>query len=257
MCAPIAAPAEAYAPYTDRAGPGVPAHSPEWFVRWLALLICFLLEPLNAVRLLRSGRLPSLWQARPDLPPGSAQAEAAAIRGSFGTAIAWMCRRHGIGPGHAEWPELSRAIEAFGGSLAGFRAGAPACGLQWWENPNIVPGMVAGFAARAAAPAGRCFSHRPVVVPCRRRRTPCKPKPHMPGCLSQVARIMVAGSGRQVFARAGPGPSTGPPGCPGLPKSVMSDERGRSMASPAILSSCRSRIVPSQAPHTHSLRASH
>ena len=153
MCAPTATPAEAYAPYADRAGPGAPAHSPEWFVRWLALLICFLLEPLNAVRLLRSGRLPSLWQARPDLPPGSAQAEAASIRGSFGTAIAWMCRRHGIGPGHADWPELSRAIQAFGGSLAGFRAGAPACGLQWWENPNIVPGMVAGFAARAAASA--------------------------------------------------------------------------------------------------------
>jgi hypothetical protein len=234
MCAPTAAPAEAYAPYADRAGPGVPAHSPEWLVRWLALLICFLLEPLNAVRLLRSGRLPSLWQARPDLPPGSAQAEAASIRGSFGTAIAWMCRRHGIGPGHADWPELSRAIEAFGGSLAGFRAGAPACGLQWWENPSIVPGMVAGFGARAAAPAASLLPPQagggalPPPAPSAVQAEAARPASWLPAS-------WLPKSGRQVFARAGPGPSTGPPGCPRLPNSVMSDERGRSMASPAIL----------------------
>jgi hypothetical protein len=239
MRPPTTAPAEAYAPYANRAGPGVPAHSPEWLVRWLALLICFLLEPLNAVRLLRAGRLPSLWQARPDLPPGSAQAEAASIRGSFGTAIAWMCRRHGIGPGHAEWPELSRAIVAFGGSLAGFRAGAPACGLQWWENPNIGPGMVAGFASRAAAPAsllqpqaGGALPPAPNVMQAEaaHARLPASwlPASRLPG-------PWLPRSGRQVFARAGPGASTGPPGCPGLPNSVMPDERGRSMASPAIL----------------------
>jgi hypothetical protein len=236
MCAPTTAPAEAYAPYADRARLGVPAHSPEWLVRWLALLICFLLEPLNAVRLLRAGRLPSLWQARPDLPPGSAQAEAASIRGSFGTAIAWMCRRHGIGPGHAEWPELSRAIVAFGGSLGGFRAGAPACGLQWWENPNIVPGMVPGFAARAAAPVasllqpqagGGALPPAPSAVQAEAAHA------RLPG--SRLSGSWLPASGRQVFARAGPGPSTGPPGCPGLPNRVMSDERGRSTASPAIL----------------------
>jgi hypothetical protein len=236
MCAPTTAPAEAYAPYADRAGPGVPAHSPEWLVRWLALLICFLLEPLNAVRLLRSGRLPSLWQGRPDLPPGSAQAEAASIRGSFGTAIAWMCRRHGIGPGHAEWPELSRAIEAFGGSLAGFRAGAPACGLQWWENPNIVPGMVAGFGARAAAPVASLL--QPQVGGCALPPAPSAVQAeaaHARVPASWMPGSWLPGSGRQVFARAGPGPSTGPPGCPGLPNCVMSNERGRSTTSPAVL----------------------
>ncbi|HEY3846437.1 MAG TPA: hypothetical protein VGL95_04935 [Acetobacteraceae bacterium] len=227
----------------------MPAHSPEWLVRWLALLVCFLLEPLNAVRLLRSGRLPSLWQARPDLPPGSAQAEAASIRGSFGTAIAWMCRRHGIGPGHAEWPELSRAIEAFGGSLAGFRAGAPACGLQWWENPHIVPGMVPGFSAPAAATAsllqpqagGGALPPAPNAVQVAAA--------HAQGPASRVAASWLPESWWQVFARAGPGPSTGPPGCPGLPNSVMSNERGRSMASPAVLSRAdrKSRARPGTA----------
>ena len=54
---PLTVPAEAYAPDADRAGPDAPAQLPEWLVRCLALLILFLLEPCNAVRLLRSGRL--------------------------------------------------------------------------------------------------------------------------------------------------------------------------------------------------------
>ena len=33
----------------------------------------------------------------------------------------------------------------------GFRAGLPACGLQWWENPDIVPGMIGETAATPAA----------------------------------------------------------------------------------------------------------
>jgi hypothetical protein len=152
-----------------------------------------------------------------------------------------MCRRHGIGPGHPEWPELSRAIEAFGGSLAGFRAGAPACGLQWWENPNIVPGMVAGFGARAAAPTASLLQPKAgggalppapnaVRAEAAHARLPASwlPASWLPGS-------WLPESVRQVFARAGPGASTGPPGCPGLPNRVMSDKRGRSMASPAIL----------------------
>jgi hypothetical protein len=212
MCDLLTALAQADVPEADRAGPGVPAHSPEWLARWLALLIFFLLEPLNAVRLLRSRRLPSLWQARPDLPPGSAQAEAASIRGSFGTAIAWMCRRHGVGPGHPEWPELSRAIVAFGGSLEGFRAGAPPCGLQWWENPNIVPGMVPGFSAPAAATASLLQPHAVAHA--------AAPAPHAMQAAAAHARLpasWVSAAGRHVFARAGPSPPTGPPSCPGLP----------------------------------------
>jgi hypothetical protein len=211
MSAPLTAPAEAYAPDADRARPDAPAHSAEWLARWLALLICFLLEPLNAFRLLRSGRLASWWQDRPDLPAGSAQAEAASVRGSFGRSIRWMCLRHGIGPGHRDWPELSRAIVAFGGSLEGFRAGAPPCGLQWWENPGVVPGMVPGFGAPAAATAS-------LLV----RQTAANALPPPPYAIpaeaahARLPASWLAASGRQVFARAGPGPPTGPPDCPGL-----------------------------------------
>ncbi len=214
---PLTAPAEAYAPDTHRAGPRAPAGSPEWLARWLALLICCLLEPLNALRLLRSGRLTSWWHDRPDLPLASAQAEAASVRGPFGRSIRWMCLRHGIGPGHPEWPELSRAIVAFGGSLEGFRAGAPPCGLQWWENPGVVPGMVLhGFDAPAAATASLLV--RQTVA------NALPPPPHAKQAAAAHARLpaswlpasWLAASGRQVFARAGPGPPTGPPGCPEL-----------------------------------------
>ena len=221
MCNPTAASAVAYVRNTDRAGSDARAQSPEWLVRWLALLIFFLLEPLNALRVLRSGRLPSYWQDRQDLPPGSAQAEAASIRGPFGTAIAWMCRRYGIGPGHPDWPELSRAIVAFGGSLEGYNFSAPACGLQWWENPNIVPGMIAGFSAPAAATASLLQQAAANALP---------PAPSAMQTEAVHARLSasrlpascrlpaswVPASGRQVFARAGPGPSTGPPSWPGL-----------------------------------------
>ena len=114
------------------------------------------MQPLKAFRLLRSGRMgPSWWHDRPDLPAGSAQAYFASVRGAFGNSIRWMCIRHGIGPGHKDWPEVSRAIVAFGGSLEGFWAGAPPKGLQWWENPGVIPGvvLVPGFSAYAPATA--------------------------------------------------------------------------------------------------------
>ena len=212
MCNLLTPPAEAYIPDADRGGQGGPVHSLERLVRCIALLILFLHDPLKAVRLLRSGRLWSWHQDRPDLPPGSAQAEAASIRGQFGTAIAWMCRRHGVGPGHPEWPELSRAIVAFGGSLAGFRAGAPACGLQWWENPRIVPGTGAGFSAPAAASAS--------LLPLQAVANAAAPAPNAVQGAVAHARLpasWVSAAGRHVFARAGPGPPTGPPCCPGLP----------------------------------------
>lgn len=214
MIAPTASPANAHAPDAHRAGPDASARSPEWLVHWLALLMFFLLEPLKAVRLLRSGRLASSWwHDRPDLPAGSAQAEAASVRGPFGRSIRWMCLRHGIGPGHPEWPELSRAIVAFGGSLEGFRAGAPPCGLQWWENPGVVPGMVLhGFGAPAAATASllerQAAAH--ALPPVSNAMQAEAAHARLP------ASWLSASSGRQVFARAGPGLSAGPPGCPGL-----------------------------------------
>ncbi len=129
----ITAPADAYAPGADRDGTNASARLPEWLVHLMALVIRFIVEHSLAARTRRFS-LPSWWHYRPDLPPGSVQQLAASRRGAFGNAIAWMCRRRGIGPGHPDWPELSRAIVAFGGSVAGFRAGLPACGLQWWEH---------------------------------------------------------------------------------------------------------------------------
>jgi hypothetical protein len=212
MRTPLPVPAEAYLPDADR---DVAGQLPEWLVRCIAMLIRFLLEHARAARLRRSRRLQPWWRDRPDLPLGSAQAEAASVRGPFGRSIAWMCRRHGIGPGHPEWPELSRAIVAFGGSLKGFRAGTPPCGLQWWENPNIVSGMVPGFGAPAAATASlpqlQAVANVAPPTPSAMQAESVHARLHA----SWLPASWLSASGRQVFARAGPGPSTGPPSLPG------------------------------------------
>jgi hypothetical protein len=233
MVAPPPSPVQAFAPYADRSGPEARAQSPEWLVHWLALLIFFLHQPSKAFRLLRSGRAgPAWWHDRPDLPAGSAQAYFASVRGPFGNSIRWRCIRHGIGPGHKDWPELSRAIVAFGGSLDGFWAGAPPRGLAWWENPGVIPAvvLVPGFGAPVAATA--------LLLEQQEAANPPPPAPDAGQAEAAHARLPVswlATSVRQVFARAGPGPSTGPPRCPGLPTAIMSDARGRSMVSPAVL----------------------
>ncbi len=149
---PLTTPADACTPDANRASTDVPAPLPEWVIHLLALVVHCMLRCMFAGRSLRS-RLPSWRHARPDLPPGSAQEEAALIRGSFGIAIAWMCRRRGIGPGHPDWPYLSRTIVAFGGSVKRFRPGLPACGLQWWDNPYVTPGTIVEPPATPAADA--------------------------------------------------------------------------------------------------------
>jgi len=230
MSAPPPVLAQVYAPCADRAGPDTSARSAEWLDRWLALLMFFLIRPLGAIRMLRAGRLTSWWQDRPDLPAGSAEAHFASVRGAFGNSIRWLCLRHGVGPGHQDWPELSRAIVAFGGSLAGFRAGAPPRGLEWWENPGVIPGLVTGFSAPSAATVALRKLQAEADVP--------PPAPNAVQAEAAHARLpasWLSASRQQVFARAGPSPSTGPPSRPGLPASIMSDARGRSMASPAAL----------------------
>jgi hypothetical protein len=224
---PLTFPAKDYLPDADRDESG---ELPEWLVHFVAMLILFLLEHARAVRARRCRRLQAWPDHRPDLPAGSAQSEAASIRGPFGRAIAWMCRRHGVGPGHPAWPELSRAIVAFGGSVERFRAGTPALGLQWWENPNIVPGYVPGFGA-PAAPAATLLEQQAAA-------NPLPPAPHAVPAEAAHARSpasWLSASVRQVFARAGPSPSTGPPRCPGVANSLMLDARGRSTAGPAVL----------------------
>jgi hypothetical protein len=235
MSATTAAPPEAYLPDANRTAREARDQSPERLARYLTLLILFLTQPWNAVRLLRSGRLasflyPAWWHDRTDLPAGSAQQAAASVRGPFGRSIRWMCLRHGIGPGHKDWPELSRAIVAYGGSLKGFRAGRPALGLQWWDNPNIVPGTVTEF-RKPIAPTALLLAQDAVA----------HAVPAVPGVMqgeaahARLPASWLSTARPHVLARAGPLPSTGPPDCPGLLTSLMSDARGRSMASPAVL----------------------
>jgi hypothetical protein len=239
MHTPLTSPTEAYLPDADR---DVAGQLPEWLARCLALLIFCLLEPWNAVRLLHSRRLQPWPDDRPDLPAGSTQAEAASIRGPFGRSIAWMCRRHGIGPGHPAWPELSRAIVAFGGSVAGARAGTPPSGLLWWENPNIVPGLVAGFGAPAATPASllqqavaNAATSAPHVMHAEAAHARLPPKAmQAESAHARLPTSWLSASVRQVFARAGPSLSTGPPDRPGLPTlSCLTHGAGARLAPPS------------------------
>ena len=228
MCSQTTPPAEAYAPDADRAGPDAFAHPPEWLVHILAMLILFLLQHTQAMRLRRFRRTHAWWRDRPDLPAGSAQGHAASVRGPFGRSIAWMCRRHGIGPGHKDWPELSRAIVAFGGSLQGFCAGAPPSGLYWWENPGVVAGMVpfpsaprriaataAGWHRRSAAGA---YRHT-----CRDRAYP-------------VARILAPGSRTGRHRSAGHDRAAR---LPGTANAFMSERTGPEHGWPRRPDSCR------------------
>jgi hypothetical protein len=200
---PLTTPAGAYSPDADRAGPDASARLPEWVVHLLALVVHFVLERMLAARSRRSP-LPSWSHDRPDLPAGSAQAEAASIRGPFGRSIAWMCRRRGIGPGHPDWPELSRAIVAFGGSVKGARPGLPATGLLWWENPNVTPGIVGETTAAPAATAMALLLSRQAAA------VAASPAPDTV-VRSDARPASPPAFRRRVFARTATGPPIWPP----------------------------------------------
>ncbi len=196
---------EAHSPDADRAGPDASADLPDWLGHILALLLLLARKWALATgrRGSRSQALPSWYYERPDLPFGSTQALAASVRGAFGNAIAWMCLRRGIGPGHQDWPELSRAIVAFGGSVQGFRPGLPACGLQWWENPEIIPGMTGMPTATPAATAMASVLSRQAV-------TDTPPERHVVPPAAAEPAVSPAPC-RPRFARVAAGPPTGPP----------------------------------------------
>jgi len=221
---PLTAPAGAYAPDANRDSTAASARMPQWLIHLIARLIRFMLERVLATRAHRA-RLPAWWNLRADLPKGSVQQLAAAIRGEFGNAIAWTCRRRGIGPGHPDWPEISRAIVAFGGSLAGFRPGLPACGLQWWENPAIVPGMIGETAATPAADAVASLLSRQIDNQA--------PPPATVVVPAETARATPPAPRRSSFPRASTGPPTGPP-TDAATRPVCLNQRGRSTAGPAI-----------------------
>jgi hypothetical protein len=221
-------PANAYSPDADRDGTDASARLPEWLVHLIALVIRFILERSLAARSRRC-TLPPWWHDRPDLPAGSVQQLAAWRRGAFGNAIAWMCRRRGIGPGHPDWPYLCHAIVAFGGSVQGFRAGLPACGLQWFENPDIVPGMTGEDAATPAATA--------LALLLSRQEAACSPPP-TPNVVPEAAPPVLlpaswlSGCWPTASWRRN---STGPPAAPGAVNVPASDKRGQGMAGPAVL----------------------
>ena len=194
---------EAYSPDADRAGPDASANLPDWLVHILALLVLLARKWALACGRRRCPGLPAWYYERPDLPFGSAQALAASIRGAYGNQIAWTCRRRGIGPGHPDWPEISRAIVAFGGSLRGFRPGLPACGLQWWENPDIVPDMTGMPTPTPAADAVASLLSRQMAIHTPTPALDVAPAVPEPAA-SPAPRL-------RVFARAATGPPTGPP----------------------------------------------
>jgi len=203
---PLTSPAQADSPDPDRAGPDASASMPEWLVHLFALVIRFILEHSAAARARRG--IPAWLTYRDDLPPGSTQQLAASIRGEFGTAIEWMCLRRGYGPGHKDWPYLSRMIVMFGGSLRRFRPGAPAYGLQWFENPHVCPGMYGEDVVTPAADALASLLSR--------QATADTPPPALLVGHTEAAPVPppVRPRRRQLRARASTGPPIGPPGGP-------------------------------------------
>ena len=201
---PLPSPADACAPDPDRAGTDASARIPEWLVHLLALIIRFILEHSAAARARRAG-VPVWLTQRHDLPPGSFQQIAAALRGEFGNAIVSMCRRRGYGPGDKDWPYLARMIVTFGGSIDGFRPGLPALGLVWYENPHIMPGMIGAIPATPGADAVAELLEQAAAAD-----APA-PLPQGVGSDAMPALPPARPRRREALARTSTGPPIGPP----------------------------------------------
>jgi len=167
-------PAYAYSPDADRAGPDASARLLHGLVRFLVLVVFLVREHWLAIRQYRASTLPSSRHDRSDLLPGSAQQSAASIRGAFGNAVAWTCRRRGIAPGHKDWPDLSRAIVSFGSVL---RGSLPA-NVKFVDPANVAfGGSTKGTRPRPAAvrPALAGASQHPARRNRRIAETPAAP----------------------------------------------------------------------------------
>ena len=206
-------PAGAFATDANRHGEAVSA-PPEWLAYLLARLIHLMLRTMRVLRPRSLSYLPDWMLERPDLPASSALALAASVRGEFGTAIAWMCMRRGIGPGHRHWPYLAHSIVAFGGSLQG--VDGRRYPMQWWESHWASPAVVrpdpappsatalllereaialAPLSEWQAAPASAARAPAPAPLPAATLLRPASPPP----------------SWLRPWARDGTGPPTGPP----------------------------------------------
>jgi hypothetical protein len=232
MVTPSPVPVEAYFPDADRGEPDETCQVPTWVIHLLARLIIFMLEHVYGLCLDDEGRLVPVGQDGQNLPMGLVQANAASIRNPFRSSIVWMCHCHGIGQGQENWQELSDVIMAFGDGVDGFAADVPVSWLPWRDNACVVPAKSNGFGTQAASLSALLAVA--TVLPPASNETHAK---HAHGKLpaSCLAASWLPASVRQVFARAGPGPSTGPPRWPGLLSVMMSDERGQRVACPAVL----------------------
>jgi hypothetical protein len=209
---PLTPPAGARSPDADRTGEAAFARLPEWLVQLIAMLVHTILRRMHAARR-QTAQLRAWCHERPDLEPGSAQHVTALIRGAFGNTIAWMCLYDGIGPGHRDWPALSRAILAFGGSLRAFdpgRRGRPAMGQPWWGNPYVMPGLAAPQRATPAANALAALLARDTADSVSAPAGKAAPAPHAAAAPGPDSAPMPA-SWRSPIARVATGPPTGPP----------------------------------------------
>ncbi len=212
MSVPLTPPAEACSPDRDRAGPDASAHLREWLVRLIALVIYVMLQRAHeralAGRPRRCARLSSWCDDRPDRPAPPAQDLAAAKRRAFVNAIARMFRRNGIGPAHPDLPAQSSAQVGFGGSPNWVRPGRPARDPQWWDNLDLMPGMIGDIVATPAATAEASLLSPQAVAGI---------APPLPNVLPAAARpARLPAIRRCVFAPAATGPPTGSPAFAGL-----------------------------------------
>jgi len=211
---PLTPPAGACSPDADRTAADVLARLPEWLVRLIGMFIHFMLRRMHAARL-QNAQLRAWSHERTDLEAGSAQHLAALISGAFGNSIAWMCLYEGIGPGHREWPALSRAILAFGGSLRAFDPGRrdrPAMGQPWWGNPYVMPGLAAPKRETPAAGALAAVLERCAGDGVAAQAGVAAPAPYAAAApVADPDFTPMPASWRPPVARVATGPPTGPP----------------------------------------------
>jgi|SRR5581483_2420719 len=214
MHRPQPVPPDAFPTDADRHGITASAPQPDRLVQLLAMLILFLLRTGLGMRRCRAATslLPAWMRERPDLPAASAMALAASIRGGFGNAIAWMCMRRGIGPGHPDWPYLAHSIVAFGGSLQ--RVDGRRYPMQWWESRWIAPAVV-GPEPEAPSAAALLLAQAASAAEPAWQAAGAPARQAAPAGLRQ-ARVPAAATlaWLRAFVRAGTGPPTGPPRLP-------------------------------------------
>jgi hypothetical protein len=186
------APAEACAPDADRADPDSPDLMPEWLAYLIALVIVFLLEQFLVARQPHARRSAARRVGRADLPRDSAAAPAAASRSRSGHATARTRRGHAAAP---EGSDLSRMRTALLEKLR--QSDVDPAVLSQLEAHGIVPGLIGPDTAAAPALSSSHVAH---LSRAPRTLAPAGPR-----------HALSPAPWRQMLARPGTGPPTGPP----------------------------------------------